>query len=1201
MAILQRVALYPNERLDIPDARSLEGFSLNDWRFFIKGVMAGQSYVVQGFEVSNYANIFLVPGFKIRLSTVALLHPSATTQAAGFYVTNGQEADAVVTLSASAMNYVEADLSTASGTPDVRAFWDPGANSGEGGEYTDTVDTVINLQLNVTSNVSGFTSGKIPLYKVITNSSGVVTSLTDCRPMFFRLGTGGNTPDPFASYGWPNLPDSSKARQEGAVTVTTATINNAPFQGGDKNIKTLKEWMDAVMTVVREIKGTPYWYTGTASGGGSPLINSYQNSALTILLGGTMRQLGATRIVKARTATTLTVDAGSSFNLGPDSFVHGVTTYTYNSYSSLTGQFTGVSPNPVGSITVGDAIRQGPYGHLQLADGTTLYRMGKTYNNSVISFSDVDMSALDSRVLYVVMPAGDENAVHGFGDDGATPVSPKLVTTFSSVDITVATGGNYATGGGKIMVRGTEFTYTSYVSATGLFTGVSPDPTGIVQVNDTAYAAPSSGVGYLHLSSREQVPGQTGSISEGAERVFWLAVYDGVSTIRTHDGAMQPGEAVQIGNNDTTNIIQYIGSTGPSDNFPVYNVNSIPNGTDLTSAIKTAFQIIETPIYDETVTVPINDVSLYWPATAPVDGPTIDASTKAFSQGFTPTASLPLTHIRFKGREIGAPDCYYVCEIRNDVGGLPGATVYATSGLFQAGTLGAAFGEVSFYFDTPHTVSSGTVYHAVVKVYGSPNTLNGSNYIIFGVNTSDPYSGGQAGDSTDSGVSFSANTWDLQFYAQDASGLAPGHISILPINSKTSQPASYTLSSDELVIYVDGVLMEPNQDYTELTVNSIQWIKPVVASGRIRFRVGNIGGAAGSSAALSLQGAYNNNPVVAITPGVPMTITGSSGKLLSIQGDLEVTGVIDPTGIELTPSSDPFAAGKAGIYYDPTEGLKIKKPDNTYLKAQDILEQVSGNAQNFQRLMQNSTGTTIAAKKAVYIASPGNIAPADASDATKSVFLGVTAASISTGSSGPVIYSGVVENFFGSPTSGYVWLDTLAGEVSTVAPTGAGEKLVIVGIADGLDLILQPQVIGEVAGIEGGGEGGGAAIPGLSATYISAAKYDGGSNYEWDISTINTDESLNFLLLTVGNGGGTIINYAVSEGITMKLVIDGSVVSTISSEQIHPWGMVIVPVSVYGALSEGPHSFSVLFQKAGYSDYSTESLAKTVTVIKPSS
>lgn len=1130
MAILQRVALYPNERLDIPDARSLEGFSLNDWRFFVKGVMAGQSYVVQGFEISNYSNIFLVPGFKLRLSTVALLHPNATTQAAGFYVTNNQEPDAVVTLSASATNYVEVDLSTASGTPDIRAFWDPGANSGEGGEYTDTVDTVINLTLNVSSNVSGFTSGKIPLYKVVTNSSGVVTSLTDSRPMFFRLGSGGNSPDPFATYSWPSLPDASKARQEGAVTVTTATSNNAPFQGGDKNIKTLKEWMDAVMTVVKEIKGTPYWYTGSASGSGSPLINAYQNSALTILIGGTMKQLGLTRTVKDKsasasvvdtntlyippgsdfkagasqfvsnsttfsytsynnstgqftsvtpdpvgiisetdtvtqlgvTASAVRVDIGSAFSPGPSTFVHGVTTYNYSSYNSLEGEFSGVTPSPVGSILAGDAVRQGPYGHLELSDGTTVYRMGRTNNNSVASFSSIDLSPLSSRVLYLVLPAGDENAVHGFGDDAATPVSPKLVTSSSSVDITVATGGNYASSGGKIVIRGIEFTYTSYVTATGLFAGVSPDPTGVVQVGDTVYAAPSSGVGYLHVSSREQVPGQTGTISEGAERVFWLAVYDGVSTIRTHDGAIQPGESVQVGNNDTSNIIDYIGSTGPSDNFPIYNVTSIPNGTDLTSAIKTAFEIIEVPIYDETLTVPINDVAKYWPASAPTDGPTLDGVSDSFSQGFTPTDSIPLTHIKFKAREVGSPDHYYVCEIRSDSAGLPSSTVLATSGLFQAGTLGSAFGEVPFYFDTPYTVSSGTVYHAVVKIYGTPNTLDGSNYTVFGVGAANPYSGGQAGISSDAGVSFSASAWDLHFYGQDSTGLAVGSISPLPLNNKTLQPASYNMTSDSLVVYVDGILMEPGLDYNELTANSIQWVKPVVAGGRIRFRIGNIGGATNASSSSSLQAAYNNGSIITIVPGQPVMIGGASGKLLSVQGDMEVTGIIDPLGVQFTPTTDPFSAGQAGIYYDIVDGFKFRKTNNTYVNAQIILEQVGGDAQRLERTMQNSSGATIPAKSAVYISSPGYIDLADSTGPVTSMFFGITSSSIANGDSGAVIHTGVVKDFFASPTSGYVWLDTIAGQVSTVPPSNPGERLMIVGIADGLDLILQPHLQGDV-------------------------------------------------------------------------------------------------------------------------------------------
>lgn len=38
-----------------------------------------------------------------------------------------------------------------------------------------------------------------------------------------------------------------------------------PFQGADKNIPTLKEWMDAIMSKLRELGGTTYWYDDTSS------------------------------------------------------------------------------------------------------------------------------------------------------------------------------------------------------------------------------------------------------------------------------------------------------------------------------------------------------------------------------------------------------------------------------------------------------------------------------------------------------------------------------------------------------------------------------------------------------------------------------------------------------------------------------------------------------------------------------------------------------------------------------------------------------------------------------------------------------------------------------------------------------------------------------------------------------------------------
>ena len=242
MAVLQRVALYPNERYDTPDARAMEAFSQNDWRFFLSGIISKKSYVLSGFEITNYANIFRVSGVRLRQNNAVIMHPEATTQAAGFYVAAGSEPDAQLQLSPNATNFVEIDFETTSGTPDTRAFWDMGADGGKGAEFTDEVDTVINLELKITSNTSSFSGGKIPLYKIVTNSNGLAIEVTDCRPLFFRLGTGGTAPDPAAEYNWPQTsPDSEHAQFETPIKSVAATESNAPFEGGDKNIKSLKE------------------------------------------------------------------------------------------------------------------------------------------------------------------------------------------------------------------------------------------------------------------------------------------------------------------------------------------------------------------------------------------------------------------------------------------------------------------------------------------------------------------------------------------------------------------------------------------------------------------------------------------------------------------------------------------------------------------------------------------------------------------------------------------------------------------------------------------------------------------------------------------------------------------------------------------------------------------------------------------------
>jgi hypothetical protein len=91
--------------------------------------------------------------------------------------------------------------------------------------------------------------------------------------MMFRLGEGGLNPDPLSRYEFRSLPTADYARNEPGTTMSSALDPNA-FQGGDKNIQTLKEWMDVVMTKILELSGTTYWYEDTST---LSLVNMFKD------------------------------------------------------------------------------------------------------------------------------------------------------------------------------------------------------------------------------------------------------------------------------------------------------------------------------------------------------------------------------------------------------------------------------------------------------------------------------------------------------------------------------------------------------------------------------------------------------------------------------------------------------------------------------------------------------------------------------------------------------------------------------------------------------------------------------------------------------------------------------------------------------------------------------------------------------------
>lgn len=265
MAVLGRLLVGSAERLDLPDLLSLDSYTAADFKYLIQSFIGSDKpYVLKGFDVIQPQDAIGTESISIRVADSVTYYP--VSGAGSFYYgleEGNPNAEALVPeLRKNATNFVYLTFNTFDTAQDSRAFWDPDQNGGEGGEFSQDVNTESVLKVEVNVSVSVFPENTIPICKVTVGSS-VIESIQDCRDMMFRLGTGGVAPNPFSDYNFRNDPSSTYARSE-PPTLMTSALDPNPFQGGDKNIYTLKEWMDVVMTRIKEISGDTYWYEGSS-------------------------------------------------------------------------------------------------------------------------------------------------------------------------------------------------------------------------------------------------------------------------------------------------------------------------------------------------------------------------------------------------------------------------------------------------------------------------------------------------------------------------------------------------------------------------------------------------------------------------------------------------------------------------------------------------------------------------------------------------------------------------------------------------------------------------------------------------------------------------------------------------------------------------------------------------------------------------
>ena len=266
MAVKRQVNALSQMRLDIPVFRSLESAVSNDFDDLYRGLVIGENstYLIRGFKINMTGAIGNnASSLQMIVENSAVLHGTDANSGTLLTVPTGTLAEVLnsgtnTKVSGSfvpgATNQVSLKFTrqTDATTTDLVAFWSPSTQL----EFTKSVPLARVLDYQIVISSTGFDSDALPIALVVTDASNNVISVTNQHPNLFRLGKGGTlTPDPQFEFPW------SEGRAENPVTSTSST---SPFEGGDRQLRTLKDWIDAIMSILKEIKGTPFWYSGGA-------------------------------------------------------------------------------------------------------------------------------------------------------------------------------------------------------------------------------------------------------------------------------------------------------------------------------------------------------------------------------------------------------------------------------------------------------------------------------------------------------------------------------------------------------------------------------------------------------------------------------------------------------------------------------------------------------------------------------------------------------------------------------------------------------------------------------------------------------------------------------------------------------------------------------------------------------------------------
>lgn len=292
MSVQRQLNVLGQMRIDAAHIRSIESSIAKDFDLLAGNIVAGKhSYVVRGLTIPvNGVGTVTADRLVLRVAGATLIHPTASDPAAFFAIPDSEQNQPLSStnekvegaFTANSVNYVGLDLIRIAdpNSYDTVKFLD--ADTEEEAAKTIPLGRILDYRIVISPQSFSVQPHLLPIAKVTTDASNVVTKIEDARPLLFRLGSGGDSPNSQNRFDWGSRLDNR---------TSTSDASTDPFTLGDRSIRSQKDWMDAVMTRLWELGGGPSWFSPSSDRDikvayGPPLIGGWGNVSLT---GDTLR------------------------------------------------------------------------------------------------------------------------------------------------------------------------------------------------------------------------------------------------------------------------------------------------------------------------------------------------------------------------------------------------------------------------------------------------------------------------------------------------------------------------------------------------------------------------------------------------------------------------------------------------------------------------------------------------------------------------------------------------------------------------------------------------------------------------------------------------------------------------------------------------------------------------------------------------